>query len=63
MASNLTGIIRLLGSLGAKDEDKPLQVFMATHSPVVVRELSGDQLFIIRRTDIDHEILPVGMSR
>ena len=55
-------IIRLLGSLGAKDEDKPLQVFAATHSPVVVRELSGDQLFIIRRTDIDHEILPVGMS-
>ena len=31
-------IIRLLGSLGAKAADRPLQVFMATHSPVVVRE-------------------------
>ena len=55
-------IIRLLGSLGAKYEDKPLQVFAATHSPVVVRELSGDQLFIIRPREHDHEILPVGMS-
>ncbi|MCY4108590.1 MAG: AAA family ATPase [Chloroflexi bacterium] len=55
-------IIRLLGSLGAKDEDKPLQVFAATHSPVVVQELSGDQLFVIRLPHQDHEILPVGTS-
>ena len=55
-------IIRLLGSLGAKDEDKPLQVFMATHSPVVVRELSGNQLFVIRPKAANHEILPVGTS-
>ena len=55
-------IIRLLGSLGAKDEDRPLQVLMATHSPVVVRELSGDQLFVIRPAENDHEILSVGTS-
>lgn len=43
-------LIRLLHSLGSKDEvGVPLQVFMTTHSPVVVRELSGDQLVILRR--------------
>lgn len=43
-------LIRLLHSLGSKDEGTPpLQVFMTTHSPVVVRELSGDQLVIVRR--------------
>ena len=55
-------IIRLLGSLGSKADDHPLQVFMATHSPVVVRELSGSQLFVIRPTAANHEILPVGTS-
>ena len=34
-------IIRLLGSLGAKETPLPLQVFMTTHSPVALRELSG----------------------
>lgn len=44
-------LIRLLHSLGSKDDSaQPLQVFMTTHSPVVVRELSGDQLVIVRRT-------------
>lgn len=43
-------IIRLLGSLGAKETHSPLQVFMTTHSPVVLRELSGDQLFVARPT-------------
>ena len=42
-------IIRLLGSLGAKEAKAPLQVFMTTHSPVVLRELSGNQLFVVRR--------------
>jgi putative ATP-dependent endonuclease of OLD family len=41
-------IIRLLGSLGAKEKEPPLQVFMTTHSPVALRELAGDQLFIVR---------------
>ena len=55
-------IIRLLGSLGAKEANPPLQVFMATHSPVAVRELSGAQLFVIRPAEAEHEILPVGTS-
>lgn len=55
-------IIRLLGSLGAKDTDPPLQVFMTTHSPAALRELSGTQLFVTRPTTEKHEILPVGTS-
>jgi putative ATP-dependent endonuclease of OLD family len=42
-------IIRFVTSLGAKEADPPLQVFMTTHSPVVLRELSGNQLFVVRR--------------
>jgi hypothetical protein len=53
-------IIRLLGSLGAKEKEPPLQVFMTTHSPVVLRELSGHQLFVIRRGAERHEALNVG---
>lgn len=41
-------LMRLLDSLGAKDESQPLQVFMTTHSPVTLRELAGDQLFVVR---------------
>src|SRR5690606_14535143 len=41
-------IIRLIGSLGAKETPPPLQVFMTTHSPVALRELSGNQLFVAR---------------
>ena len=37
-------IIRLLDSLGAKDTNPSLQVFMTTHSPVALRELRGDRL-------------------
>lgn len=53
-------IIRLLGSLGAKESPSPLQVFMTTHSPVALRELSGSQLFVTRRTGDNHIVLPVG---
>ncbi|MDR6144893.1 putative ATP-dependent endonuclease of OLD family [Sphingomonas sp. SORGH_AS870] len=38
-------IIRLLHQLGAKDAEPPRQVFLTTHSPVVVRELSAQQLW------------------
>jgi ABC-type branched-subunit amino acid transport system ATPase component len=55
-------IIRLLGSLGAKESRPPLQVFMTTHSPVVLRELSGKQLFVVRRGDESHEIIRVGTA-
>ena len=34
-------IIRLLGSLGAKETSPPLQVFMTTHSPVVLEGALG----------------------
>ena len=55
-------IIRLLGSLGAKEALPPLQVFMTTHSSVVLRELSGKQLFVVRRGDENHEIIKVGTA-
>lgn len=55
-------IIRLLGSLGAKESPPPLQAFMTTHSPVVLRELSGDQLFVVRPSTEKHQILKVGSS-
>lgn len=38
-------IIRLLHELGAKEAVPPRQVFLTTHSPVVVRELSAQQLW------------------
>lgn len=41
-------IVRLLGSLGSKDKKSKMQVFLTTHSPVVLRELSGDQLHVVR---------------
>jgi putative ATP-dependent endonuclease of the OLD family len=55
-------IIRLLGSLGAKDSVPPLQVFMTTHSPIVLQELSGDQLFVARPSTDHHDTLPVGLA-
>jgi hypothetical protein len=33
---------------------------MTTHSPVVLRELTGDQLFIIRRNGDQHDAIKVG---
>lgn len=53
-------LIRLLGSLGAKEKSPPLQVFMTTHSPVAVRELTGNQLFVVRRKDDGHQVLRAG---
>ncbi|HYW91983.1 MAG TPA: AAA family ATPase [Gammaproteobacteria bacterium] len=55
-------IIRSLDSLGAKEANNPLQVFMTTHSPVAVRELSGDQLFVMRSSAAEHHALPAGTS-
>ena len=53
-------IIRLISSLGAKEATPPLQVFLTTHSPVALRELSADQLYIIRRVTNRHEVRNVG---
>lgn len=55
-------IIRLLGYLGAKEATPPLQVFMTTHSPVALRELSGDQLFVVRGAEDGHHVRVVGTA-
>lgn len=53
-------IMRLLGSIGAKDTPPPLQAFITTHSPVALRELSGDQLIVARKRGNTHELQVVG---
>jgi hypothetical protein len=55
-------IIRLLHSLGAKERTPPLQVFMTTHSPVALRELSGAQLHVLRASADRHEARQVGTA-
>jgi putative ATP-dependent endonuclease of OLD family len=55
-------IIRLIDALGAKEKKSPLQVFMTTHSPVAVRELSGSQLYVVRRVDDAHTARLVGIG-
>lgn len=55
-------LTRLLGSLGAKENAPPLQVFMTTHSPVAVRELNGNQVFVVRAADGVHQVKPVGVE-
>lgn len=55
-------LTRLLDSLGAKDTPPPLQVFITTHSPVVVRELRGDQVMVVRQVNGSHIVQPVGVS-
>jgi putative ATP-dependent endonuclease of OLD family len=44
-------IIRLLRALGAKQSPPASQCFMTTHSPVVVRELSAEQLVVFRNLE------------
>lgn len=56
-------ITRLLHVLGSKQGDPAPQVFMTTHSPVVLRELSADQLWVVRRSgeaDPSHAVLCPG---
>lgn len=53
-------LTRLLSSLGAKEKSAPLQVFMTSHSPVVLRELSGAQLFVVRPGTPSHQVLKIG---
>lgn len=55
-------LMRFLDSLGAKDATLPLQVFMTTHSPVALRELSGNQLFVVRTHAGRHYALLAGGS-
>lgn len=53
-------IIRLLGSIGAKEKPAPIQAFVTTHSPVALRELTGDQLWVVRRHVGAHKLEIVG---
>lgn len=55
-------LMRFLDSLGAKDAAVPLQVFMTTHSPVALRELSGSQLFVVRTYAGRHYVLRAGST-
>lgn len=56
-------LIRFLNSLGAKEKaDPPLQAFITTHSPVAVRELDGDQVFIVRSSQGQHNVRAAGTS-
>jgi len=55
-------LIRFMDSLGAKDTPEPLQVFLTTHSPVALRELSGHQLFVVRPLQGHHEVRQAGTS-
>lgn len=54
------GIIRLLGSIGAKEKDPPLQAFVTTHSPVVLQELSADQIMVVRKMEGSHDVMCAG---
>lgn len=55
-------IARFLGSLGAKEVIPPLQAFLTTHSPVALRELSGNQLYVVRSAGLGHEVRQVGTA-
>ncbi len=55
-------LTRLLHSLGSKEEAPRVQVFMTTHSPVALRELSGSQLAVLRQIDSTHYALPVSTN-
>lgn len=55
-------LTRLLHSLGSKEKESPLQIFMTTHSPVALRELSGLQLHMLREDGAKHVAQLVGDS-
>lgn len=53
-------LIRFIGSIGTKEAIPPLQAFVTTHSPVALREFSGDQLFVLREKAGKHAATRVG---
>lgn len=53
-------LARLLDSLGAKDDGELLQTFMTSHSPVALRELTADQVFVVRLQLDQHRVRRVG---
>lgn len=52
-------IIRFLHALGSADKTPLGQVAMATHSPMVLRELNASQLGVVRIREDGHHVLPV----
>lgn len=55
-------IVRLLGSVGAKEAQPPLQAFITTHSPIALRELNGNQLAVVRKQAGAHSVSVVGTA-
>ncbi|MBM1197640.1 ATP-dependent nuclease [Pseudomonas weihenstephanensis] len=55
-------LVRFMDSLGGKEPQPPLQVFLTTHSPVALRELSGNQLFVVRAQIGFHEVRQAGIT-
>lgn len=55
-------IIRLLGSIGTKENPAPIQAFLTSHSPVALRELTGDQLWVVRKVSGLHKLEQVGTT-
>ena len=55
-------LMRLLDSLGAKETPPPLQAFLTTHSPVALRELSGEQLLVVRPRPAGHVLSLIHIS-
>lgn len=53
-------LARLLDSLGAKERVPTLQVFITSHSPVALRELTADQVYIVRSRRGRHCVQRVG---
>lgn len=56
-------IMRLLHELGAKEAAPPRQVFLTTHSAVVVRELSAQQLWHVGRDPATDRIVLRPLAR
>ncbi|MBK0052629.1 ATP-binding protein [Stenotrophomonas sp. S39] len=52
----------LLGNLGAKASSPVAQVFMTSHSPAVLSELSAPQLRVVRAAPEGHQVLSPGTS-
>ncbi|HCD6624523.1 AAA family ATPase [Pseudomonas aeruginosa] len=52
-------LVRLLDSLGAKENPPVLQCFITTHSPVAVRELSGNQMCVVRQAQDGSHLVQV----
>lgn len=50
-------IIKLLGTLGVKEQAPPIQIFATSHSPVVVAELSATQLYVVRNDTAKHIVM------